>query len=260
MLRIALFFLTMFAGNAFANYQQEQTWLDPKFIQRAFIDVALKREYAPGNWRLAKWDTPIKVWVDHKVGDKELHDELTNAHLAHLSDITRLPIRRVASRNEANIIWIFTKESQWRQDVKKEIGPTALKNMHGAICKAGFRTNPTNGSIASAAIIIPVDQAREHGKLLACIVEEIAQVMGLPNDAESAFPSIFNDGTPEDLLSPLDVVLLQLLYEPELTSGMTIKQVKPVIKQILSRYQQQGKLKRAVETANSGELYQLVGY
>lgn len=260
MLRVILFLSVLLAFQSHAAYQQKQTWLDPDFIQQAFIDVALKREYAAGDWQLVKWNKPINIWVDHKVGDNELHDQLTNAHLAHLADITRLPIRRVTSREQANIVWIFTQESQWREDVKREIGAGALKHMHGAICKAGFRINSVDGSIASAAVIIPVDQAREHGKLLACIVEEITQLMGLPNDTDSAFPSIFNDETPEDLLSPLDVILLRLLYEPELQSGMTEKQVKPIIKRILNRYQQQGILKQAVATAKAGELYQLIGY
>ncbi|KIE20012.1 hypothetical protein SE23_13795 [Vibrio sinaloensis] len=259
MLRVALLICGVFACSVYANYPQNRTWLDPEFVERAFVDVALKREYNSGNWQLVKWNQPIKIWVNHQVGDQELHDLLTSAHLTHLSQLTGVPITRVNTRSQANVIWIFTRESQWRKEVEKELGKSALNNMHGAICKAGYRLDSRSGAITSAAIIIPVDQARNHGKLLACIVEEVTQVMGLPNDAESAFPSIFNDETPEDLLSPLDVVLLQLLYEPELTVGMNAEQVRPIVRKILRRYQKQGVLDKAVATANSGELYQLVG-
>jgi len=109
-------------------------------------------------------------------------------------------------------------------------------------------------------IIIPVDQARSRGKLVACIVEEITQVLGLPNDSDTAYPSIFNDHMPEDLLSPLDVVLLQLLYEPELKPGMTKAQVKPIVRKVLKRYQEAGVLKRAPKAAQQAPLYLLIGY
>ncbi len=261
MLRIAIGFVfgLLLLSPALA-YTTTKTWLDPSFINQAFLDVALKNEYSEGNKPLVKWKKPIKVWVEHKVADQDLHDELTNAQLRDLSSITRHPIERVSRREQANIIWIYTRESDWRKDIEKEIGPSALKNIHGALCKAGYRVNQVTSEIDSAAVIIPVDQAREHGKLLACIVEEITQVMGLPNDAESAYPSIFNDETPEDLLSPLDVILLKMLYDPTLEPGMERAQVKKLAKKILNQYQRQGVLNDAVAVSKSGELFQIAGY
>ncbi|HAS26883.1 MAG TPA: hypothetical protein DCR64_15765, partial [Vibrio sp.] len=99
-----------------------------------------------------------------------------------------------------------------------------------------------------------------RGKLVACIVEEITQVLGLPNDSDKAYPSIFNDHTPEDLLSPLDVVLLKLLYEPELKAGMTKSEVKPIVRKILKQYSETGVLQQASKAAQQAPLYQLIGY
>jgi hypothetical protein len=87
------------------------------------------------------------------------------------------------------------------------------------------------------------------------VVEEVTQVMGLPNDSEKAYPSIFNDKTPDDLLSPLDVILLKLLYEPELKTGMSEQQVRPIVKTILKRYKKDGVLAQAVRMSHSSELY-----
>jgi len=240
-------------------YVSQQTWLDTQFIEKAFISVALRNEYSAGSKPLVKWVKPVKVWVNHKVPDQALHNELTNAHLRHLAQITGHPIKRVNSREQANIVWVYTQESIWREDIEKELGKSALKNVFGAICKAGYQIGQ-DGALSHAAIVIPVDQAREHGKLLACIVEEITQVLGLPNDSENAFPSIFNDETPEDLLSPLDVVLLKLLYAPELKPGMSEKQVAPIVRKLLAKYKKDGTLNHAVSTAKQGELFQLIGY
>ncbi|KJY83236.1 hypothetical protein TW81_09505 [Vibrio galatheae] len=240
-------------------YINQQTWLDPQFVENAFINVALRNEYSAGSKPLVKWNQPVKVWVEHKVADQALHDQLTDAHLRDLQQITGHSIKRVNSRDQANIVWVFTQESEWRRDIEKELGKSALANVHGAICKAGYQVG-RDRALSHAAIIIPVDQARGHGKLLACIVEEVTQILGLPNDSESAFPSIFNDETPEDLLSPLDVILLKLLYEPQLKAGMSEKQVRPIIRRLLAQYKKDGTLKRAVSTAKQGELFQLIGY
>ena len=256
MARVACLILTLLYSinvNATAD-----TWLDPSFVRNAFLDVALKNEYSQGDKPLVKWRQPIKIWVKHKVGDQPLHDELVDAHISHLQQIIQHPISRVNSRHEANIIWLFTRESLWQQDIRQEIGQHALKNLRGAICKAGYTLSPVDQQIVHAAIIIPVDQSRAHGKLLACVVEEITQVLGLPNDSELAYPSIFNDHTPDDLLSPLDVVLLKLLYEPELISGMNRQQVINVLDKLILRYQREGILDNAVNVARSAPLRKML--
>ncbi|MEH0689563.1 DUF2927 domain-containing protein [Vibrio cholerae] len=249
--------LLLFAHLTFA-YPSQTTWLDPTFVERAFLDVALKNEYRPGDKPLTKWQAPIRIWVDHRVADHVLHDELTNAHLSDLSAMTGHDIRRVSRREDANVVWIFTRQSQWQDEIAEEIGLFALEHIKGAICKASF-SYTSSSVIDKGVVIIPVDQARSHGKLLACIVEEITQVLGLPNDAESAYPSIFNDETPEDLLSPLDVILLKLLYEPELRPGMSREQAAPVVRKLLQRYQKQGILRDAAKQAKNNQLFKLVG-
>ncbi len=239
-----------------AKVAAKDNWQDTGFVERAFIHVALRNEYSAGKKPLVKWQQPVKIWVQHKVGDQDLHDELVNAHIKHLNEIIGHPIYRVNTREEANVVWIFTQQKDWGDDIKKEMGKESAKHMFGAVCQAGYKTNPKTHEIISATVVIPVDQARSHGKLVACIVEEITQTLGLPNDSEFAYPSIFNDKTPEDLLSPLDVVLLKLLYEPELKTGMTEAQARPIIKKLIMQYQQKGLLAQALKDSQSSPLYQ----
>jgi len=234
----------------------QNNWQDTSFVERAFIHVALRNEYSAGKKPLVKWQQPIKIWIQHKVGDQALHDELADAHIKHLNQIIGHPIYRVQTRQEANVVWIFTQQKNWGEDVEREMGKESTKHMFGAVCQAGYKTNPKTHEIISATVVIPVDQARSHGKLVACIVEEITQTLGLPNDSEFAYPSIFNDKTPEDLLSPLDIVLLKLLYEPELKTGMTESQARPVLRKLIKQYQQKGLLQQALKESQSSPLYQ----
>jgi len=235
------------------------TWLDKAFVEKAFFEVALKNEYLSGSRPLSKWNSPLKVWVQHRVGDKALHQELAELHLEHLAEVTGLSISLVKRESQANVKWIFTQESTWIEEVKEFTGVKSTDYLRSAICTASYKMNGKS-EIVEAAIIIPVDHARARGKLLACIVEEFTQILGLPNDSEDAYPSIFNDQTPNDLLSPLDVVLLKLLYEPELKSGMSEKELQPIVRRWLSKYERSGALKGAAKVSTQAPLYQLVGY
>ncbi|MCG9641769.1 DUF2927 domain-containing protein [Vibrio sp. Isolate34] len=259
MLRTASLLPLLLAAVSFNAVSTPLTWLDKSFVETAFYNVALQHEYSSGNKPLAKWKQPIKIWVDHRVGDKELHQELTELHIQHLSEVTQHPIKIVNKESEANVKWIYTRQSKWVAESKSILKLKSTQHLNSAICTAGYRTN-SKGEIVYAGVVIPVDQARSRGKLVACIVEEITQVLGLPNDSDKAYPSIFNDHTPEDLLSPLDVVLLKLLYEPELKAGMTKAQVKPVVKKILKKYSEAGVLQQASKAAQQAPLYQLIGY
>jgi hypothetical protein len=156
------------------------------------------------------------VWFKHDVGTQALHEKMARLHLTHLEQLTHIPIKIVNQRADANFIWYFTRQSQWRKIIRTELGEKALKNTYGSVCMFGVKLDPDSHEIRHETVVIPFDQARSHSKLLGCIIEESTQALGLFNDSEQAYPSIFNDKTPDDFLSPLDIVLLELLYEPTL--------------------------------------------
>ena len=54
----------------------------------------------------------------------------------------------------------------------------------------------------------------------ACVVEEMTQVLGLPNDSNAVKPSIFNDQSRYFELTAHDRLMLKMLYDPRITVGM----------------------------------------
>lgn len=254
-MRLLLFLLCFWPLSLLADAR----WQAPAYLQQAFIDIALRNEYTSQGRYLRRWREPVKVWLDHQVPDQELHTGLVAMHLKHLEQLTGHPIRLVSRKKEANLRLVFTRQSRWREQVGQLFGKQALQHVHGAVCMASFRVNGRY-EITQAAVIIPVDQARMHGKLVACIVEELTQMMGLPNDSERVYPSIFNDKTPEDLLSGLDGLLLRMLYHPDLWAGMTEQQVQPVLRKLIRQWQEDGTIASAVAEVRRGELYPLLGY
>jgi hypothetical protein len=256
----------------------QSPWLAPAFIVQAFEEVALKNEYQSGDKSVRKWVSPVNISFEHTVGsdkDKALHRQLVALHLAHLAQITGHSISLLnetgvnetgvedagvadAKLKEANVRLLFTRQRDWQQQVRKLMGPEAAAHLNGAVCIAHMVSN-AQSEIVNAFVVIPVDQAQMHGKLVACIVEELTQILGLPNDSEKVFPSIFNDKTPQTLLSGLDGVLLKLLYSKEISPGMSQSQVKPIIGQLLTKWQNDGSLRQADKIIRQGKLYPLLG-
>lgn len=76
----------------------------------------------------------------------------------------------------------------------------------------------------------------EHPDLtrLACYHEELSQGLGLAADSGRARPSIFNDDQEFALLTDLDLLLLQIHYDPRLRPGMTEREARPIIFSIAS--------------------------
>jgi hypothetical protein len=97
----------------------------------------------------------------------------------------------------------------------------------GTYCQVLTQSNSATSGYVRAAAVIP----SEHPDLmrLACIHEELAQSLGLPNDSNAARPSIFNDDQEFALLTYQDELMLQILYDPALSPGMTRAQAQPIV-------------------------------
>lgn len=235
-------------------------WQNSDYIVQSFFEVALGSEYGKNhNPTLRKWNKPIRIFVEHKIGDQTLHDELLDAHIKQLIQITQLDIKRVEKKSDANIFYFFTQESNLNELVKQKSGAGVAAHLHGAVCLANVNIDNKN-FITSAYIFIPVDQARMHGKLVSCIVEEITQALGLIRDSELVFPSIFNDKTHNALLTGLDYILIRLHNEKRVKAGMSRQQLKPILRSILNQSKYQKLIKSAESRVQRGELYQMLGF
>lgn len=86
-------------------------------------------------------------------------------------------------------------------------------------CLGFLRHHRATFAIKFAVAIIPVERARARGLMRSCIAEETTQVLGLLNDAEVP-GTLFNDAGDARDLTPLDEMLVRLLYHPSLRPGM----------------------------------------
>jgi len=237
----------------------QEPWQSTEYLQQAFTEIALHNEYTPGEQPVRKWMQPVKVWLEHHTDQQEQHALLTKYHFQHLAKITGHSISFARSRQEANFIVVFSHLQLWRNDIALVSGNLLIKPPDDAACMFGLGLDAKN-AITKAWVVIPVDFAQEHRQLLSCIVEETTQAMGLPSDSDKVFPSIFNDHTPESLLTGLDALLLKMLYQPAIKPGMRVAQVKPVLANILQKWQADGTVLDAEKNVRQSELYEMMGF
>ena len=126
-------------------------------------------------------------------------------------------------------------------------------------CIANISLNQ-KAQVRSAQIYIPVDFAYRKGKLVACIVEELTQILGLPRDSEKVYPSIFNDKSTDDLLTGLDETLIRILYSPKIKAGMTKNSLSKVLVSVINQLNHSGLISTANRRVKQTKLYAMLGY
>ena len=192
---------------------------------------------------LAKWklNTNISVRFGRSVEKKQKEKDLQeiNGLIKSLSDITDHKIK-FSQQNENMYIVIANRKEI--KDLIGEIGlthpefdPTRIpiitqlpKDIH-CMAMTSMSSKP-NSAISSALVIIrselPVIMRR------ACFHEEIAQSLGLTNDSHLARPSVFNDDDEFATLTKFDKILLQILYDHRLNSGISKREASELVRQI----------------------------
>ena len=223
--------------------QADERWQSDSYLTESFMAIAMEREYGEAKQtRFARWQQPIRLLLVNESGDKPLQAEVVKVQAAHLARITGHPISMVTAK--PNLTLIMTDYSKMKSWANRTMGgdPSVGMALKEGLCLANFATNAKH-EISRATIIIPVDYSRAKGRFLDCVVEEFTQVMGLPNDSDKVFPSIFNDNSIDSFLTGLDYVLLKMAYHPALKAGMSSDEVRAALPIALADLRAKGEIR-----------------
>ena len=228
------------------------TPFDVEDIVEAFEQLAFYNEYDIDKNKLlpnsnavslAKWKSNTNISVrfggsiDKKQKDKDLQE--INGLISNLSKITNHRIK--ISQQNVNMYVVVANQKEIK-DLIREIGlkrpefdPKRIpiitqlpKDIH-CMAMTSMSSEP-NSAISSAMVIIRSELPEIMRR--ACFHEEIAQSLGLTNDSHFARPSIFNDDDEFATITKFDKILLQILYDHRLYSGVSEKEASELIKQI----------------------------
>lgn len=240
---ISLGFLSVFILMA-TPVNAQVSWQNKQYIKKAFFEIAYKNEYRQGLTKLRRWNKAIKYKVNYFKFPPpfEVGKSLVDDHFKDLSDITTLPISQ-SSDKRPNFRIILTKRVHYKEAIETYTN-AKVKNLDTeSNCLLSIKHK--RYALSDATVIIPVDHAMRYGLLPACVVEELTQAMGLPNDSDWVNPSVANDKSVLDLLTGLDYLMLRILYDKRLEIGMSVEQSEPIVDEILLDFEEQGLIKNS---------------
>lgn len=192
-----------------------------------YREIALRAEYGgfARRGRIIKWAGPIVAEL--RGANLDVYEPEVQRHMTELSRLTGLRFRTVRAPGhdafsgvQPNMIIAFVHNGGR--------GPRDLENVCWARVYSG-----SDFIIRRAEIQIHADWnlLRRH-----CIVEEITQALGLMNDSSFFSPSIFNDQSKQQALSPWDRLMVRAHYDRRLFPGMTWLYAEPVVHDHFRRY------------------------
>lgn len=231
-------------GGADAPFTAEQ--LAANFMRIAFYDelVDVGGSYVSRQTasELRRWDGPVTIQPVFGAGvpaARRAADSATiDAYARRLARVTGHPIRTVTAGGNFPVLFLNEDERRAPGAILRAYVPslsdTAIRTValmdRDVFCMVFALSDGISPVYRQAIAVIRA----EHPERLrrACIHEEIAQALGLPNDSPLARPSIFNDDEEFGLLTTHDELLLNILYDPRLRPGMRAAEARPIVEAI----------------------------
>jgi hypothetical protein len=219
-----------------------------EMLTRNFQQITFFNEYSSAqlpagvSGKLRRWNEPIRFAVEFGASVPRSQQRTDKADVEkYASRLTRATGHPVSIDGPANFYVLFVGEDDRAEVIDTMIGRlpgvgeanlSSLRNLSDDIyCAVAAYSAGTDSSVYTAAVAV-IRSENPDLLRLACIHEELAQAMGLANDSPNARPSIFNDDDEFALLTNHDELLLKMLYDPRLETGMTLPQATPIIREI----------------------------
>lgn len=207
---------------------------------RHFDSVVFGSEFSgvAGATQIQKWMTPVRLSISAMQGQmipkpdggrelklrfvrpEDAHVALIRKHLTTLVKLTGITSEKSGkdSDNKPNFFIKFVPRLVMGQPfLANDVDPKLLMRLGQAgVCY--FLTQPTRTGAMFRALIV-VNNELPPEAMDACLLEEMAQALGLPNDSDIVTPSIFNQASTLRGLSESDIVLIKTLYDKRLPAG-----------------------------------------
>lgn len=216
-------------------------------LARNFRRIAFFSEYGGSvgvSGRLRRYEAPVRMQVIHgpamPPSERRQADRDVTAYAARLARATGHPISVAPN---PNFLVYFVSEDDRRETIlgtapdllglnPRDLAP--IIDLGDDIYCAVISYRAVDNRAAYGASVAVIRTENPDLLRLSCIHEELAQGLGLANDSPDARPSIFNDDDEFALLTSHDELLLKILYDERLKTGMTLPEAEPVVR-ILAR-------------------------
>ncbi len=199
---------------------------------------------------IQKWTQPLRVAIRSFEEDfiekdgreilrlkgvkvKKPHLKFIKKHLNSLIKATKLKTEDAKKTGEPpNFMINFVPRRQMGNPYLAKASPKLLKRLAAeGGCYFLFWNDGATGNITNAIIV--VNSERLLIRINHCLLEEMTQALGLPNDSNRIAKSIFSDRSRRTDLTRTDLIVLKTLYEPRMKAGLTRAEALAVAREII---------------------------
>src|SRR5580700_11408600 len=211
---------------------EKKSFTDAEIID-GFLKTAFGAEYhlAGRVDRIRKYTAPVRVFADGKRSDRKAQLAKVIADIG--ARIRNLDIAMAETGDAANISVKLVRDRDLDRTIAESYGKERAREIRTSLdpqCLSGFRKNE-NYEIQHSDVILTVDNG--DFVFLDCAYEELLQSLGPINDTASVPWTMFNDKVSMGFFDVYDQYILNLLYDPRITAGMDVEQVKAVLPEVL---------------------------
>ncbi|MBO9420630.1 DUF2927 domain-containing protein [Labrenzia sp. R4_2] len=229
MMRKILIFMAMLALSASMPARASSEAFTTEDIMFGFEQTVFGLEHRSWGWRpylVKKFTTPVRFYIhnlarrDRTATVRRFVKEIDR----RVSGLSATVVRRPA---DANFEIYVVDRNQYKPVVRTDIYKNPKAKVPGR-CLVRVISG-RNGIKRSAAVIVS-----DEGEFLfqRCLVEEVLQGLGPMNDNHKLVHSVFNDSSRHNRFTVFDQIILNMLYDPRIKPGMSVKQTQDILLQI----------------------------
>jgi hypothetical protein len=182
--------------------------------------------------RFRKYAMPVRVFADGNRRDRKAQLAKVVADISQ--KVAHLDIAMAEKSEAANVLVQIVRDRDLYRTITKSYGSERAKEIKTSLdpqCLSGFRKND-NYEIEHSDVILTTD----NGDFIFfdCAYEELLQSLGPINDTSSVPWTMFNDQVSMGFFDVYDQYILNILYDPRITAGMNVEEVKAVLPAVLA--------------------------
>jgi hypothetical protein len=236
--------------NSFAHQRQSpHVYRANSDIANEFMDFMFRNELGGETPYFSRFDGPITARFAQPAPPLAQRD--LNRLVQRLRNEAGIDIR-VADHGAPVNIYIHRMPTAKLQNIARNATCLVVPNARDVQeFRAGWRSGTTQWRNVKTrnivSVFLPSDQSPETER--DCMHEEIAQALGPLNDLFRVPNTVFNDDNMHSVLTPYDMLILRMVYSPQLRIGMRPEQVRAQLNSILARANPKGA--GAVKTGQS---------
>lgn len=203
-------------------------------LARQFEAVALGHEHGPALGFVQKWTDDVKIALFAAPGwDMGPYLRQIVQHMREIESLTGVRIKAATSLDTATLRFGFYPTTDFAKMPGDPDDPYYREWVETSACIAlAIGAGDRSGRIMAGAIAIGTDISESQRRH--CILEELVQVMGLPNDACHYRPSLFCEDDRVFAMTAADRLLLRALYDSRLPAGTPKAEAIPIARKLLA--------------------------